>query len=89
MSESVSLVSFNINGTKNKDLTIDELYSKFDIVCFQEHLLTATRVNFLCRSSAHFVFTTNAKSTFGRPSGGLSMYYKTKAQLSVSVMLFL
>jgi hypothetical protein len=31
MSVSVSVVSFNIYGTKNKDLTIDELYSKFDI----------------------------------------------------------
>jgi len=78
MSELVSLVSFNINGTKNKDLTIDELYSKFDIVCFQEHLLTATSVNFLRRSSAHFVFTTNAKSTFGRPSGGLACIIKQK-----------
>ena len=36
MSVSVSVASFNINWTKNKSLTIHELYSKFDIVCFQE-----------------------------------------------------
>ena len=68
---SVSLCSFYINGTKDKDIYLDNLLSKFDIVLFQEHLLPGISMNFLRRSSEHIVFTTNTRRTRGRPSVGL------------------
>ena len=71
----LSLGSFNINGTKDKDHTINEM-SDYDILFLQEYLLPAASVNLLRRSSAHFVFTTDAQRTRGRPSAGLACINK-------------
>ena len=43
----VSIVSYNINGTKDEDDSIDYLLSINDIVCLQEHLLCSSSFNFL------------------------------------------
>ena len=51
-----SIISFNINGTKDKDFVIDELYNDFDLVCLQEHLLTDFSINVFRRSLHHDVF---------------------------------
>ena len=74
----ISICSFNINGTKDKDICIDNLLDTFDVVLFQEHLLPAVSVNFLRRSPGHIVFSTNARRTRGRPSGGLACVLNRK-----------
>ena len=52
----LSFASLNINGTKDKDLLINELLVN-DIVFLQEHLLTKSNVSSLKRSSIHhFLF---------------------------------
>ena len=76
MNPDISIVSFNINGTRGKDFFIDDLYVNYDVVCLQEHLLTAFSENFLRRSSDHVVFVRPAKITRGRPSGGLACVFK-------------
>ena len=63
----VSVCSFNINGTKDKVLSLDEKLANHDVVLLQEHLLPSCSVNFLKRSSQHAVFITNARRTRGRP----------------------
>ena len=50
-----SFASFNINGTKDKDLLINELLVN-DIVFLQEHLLTKSNVSSLKRSSVNHFF---------------------------------
>ena len=72
----VSVCSFNINGTKDKVLSLDEKLANHDVVLLQEHLLPSCSVNFLRRSSQHAVFTTNTRRTRGRPSGGLACIIK-------------
>ena len=59
----LSLCSFNINGTKDNDHTIDQKMSDYDILFLQEYFLPAVSVNSLRRSSAHYVFTANAGRT--------------------------
>ena len=76
---SVSICSFNINGTKDKDGSLNQKMNDFDILFLQEHLLPAISVNSLRRSSHHIVFTTNARKTKGRPSGGLACVIKRLA----------
>ena len=39
MTLQISIISHNINGTKNKDAYIDDLYENFDVICLQETLL--------------------------------------------------
>ena len=51
----LSFASLNINGTKDKDLLINELLVH-DIVFLQEHLLTKSNVSSLKRSSVHHFF---------------------------------
>ena len=72
----VSVCSFNINGTKDKVLSLDEKLANHNVVLLQEHLLPSCSVNFLRQSSQHAVFTTNACCTRGRPSGGLACIIK-------------
>ena len=67
-----SVCSFNINGTKDKDYSINQKMNDFDIVLLQEHLLPAVSVSSLNRSDEHVVYTTSARRTRGRPSGGLA-----------------
>lgn len=67
-----SVCSFNINGTKDKDYSINQKMIDFDIVLLQEHLLPAVSVSSLNRSDEHVVYTTSARRTRGRPSGGLA-----------------
>ena len=89
MSVSVSVMSFNIYGTKNKNLIIDELYNKFDIVCLQEYLLTGTSVYFLSCSANHFTFPANATSTSGRPSGELTCIIRKSSAFYLRHDIFL
>ena len=49
-------ISFNINGTKDKDFVKDELHNDLDSVCLQEHRLTDISSNILRRSHCHDVF---------------------------------
>ena len=56
----VSIVSYNINGTKDKQDSIDYLLSINDIVCLQEHLLCSSSINFLKQSKDHFYFVVSA-----------------------------
>ena len=53
-------VSLNINGTKDKDLLIDELLD-YDIVFLQEHFLTKANTDTLKRSPTHHTFVREAK----------------------------
>ena len=72
----LSFASVNINGTKDKDLLINELLVH-DIVFLQEHLLTKSNVSSLKRSSVHNFFSYEAKKTRGRPSGGLAIFFRS------------
>ena len=74
-----SFVSFNINGTKDKDLLISELLEN-DIVFLQEHLLSKVNVDSLKRSRTHYTFLRAAQKTRGRPSGDLAIYFRHKTQ---------
>jgi exonuclease III len=72
----ISVCSFNINGTKDKVPSLEEKLSRLDVLFLQEHLLPACSVNFLRRNRDHIVFSTNARRTRGRPSGGLACYIR-------------
>ena len=61
-------VSLNINGTKDKDLLIDE-HLDYDIVFLQEHFLTKANTDTLKRSPTLHTLVREAKKTCGRPSG--------------------
>ena len=76
MACSISLLSFNINGNKDKVSVIDKFINDYDIVCLQEHLLSSTGSSFLQRSTSCQLFLINARTTFGRPSGGLACFVK-------------
>ena len=78
----LSFASLNINGTKDKDLLINELLVH-DIVFLQEHLLTKSNVSSLKRSSVHHFFSQEAKQTRGRPSGGLAIFFRSPSKPSV------
>ena len=75
----LSFVSLNINGTKDKDLQIDELLN-FDVVFLQEHLLSKVNTNSLRRSATHDIFIREAKKTRGRPSGGTAIFIRSGYQ---------
>ena len=76
MARSIFLLSFNINGTKDKASLIDEFINDYHIVCLQEHLLSSTSSSFLQRSTSHQLFLINARTNFNRPSGGLACFVK-------------
>ena len=79
----VSIVSYNINGTKDIDDSIDYLISINNIVCQQEHLLCTSSVNFLNQSKDLFHFVVSAGRTRGHPSSGLAcMVNKRLSHLS-------
>ena len=73
-----SICSFNINGTKDKDDSLNQKLSNFDILFLQEHLLPLVSLNSLRRSKEHLVFARSARKTSGRPSGGLACVLKHK-----------
>jgi len=79
----VSIVSYNINGTKDIDDSIDYLISINYIMCLQEHLLCTSSVNFLNQSKDLFHFVVSAGRTRGHPSIGLAcMVNKRLSHLS-------
>ena len=82
MTLQISIILHNIKATKNKDAYIDDLYENFDVICLQETLLTTSSRNFLHRSSVHSVFTSDAVTMRGRPSGGLACIFKKCIDLS-------
>ena len=88
MSASVSVISFNINGSKDTAFITDELYGSYDLVCLQEHLLTTSSLNFLRRSQHHTAFLSPAKVTGGRPSGGLACVFKQDIHLPSPVLFY-
>ena len=89
MSASVSVISFNMNGTKDKDLIIDELIGSYDLVCLQEHLLTASSLNFLRRSQHHTASLSPAKVTGGHRSDGLACVFRRDIHLDLPSTLLL
>ena len=74
-----SLVSLNINSTKDKDLLISELLEN-DIVFLQEYLLSKVNVDILKSFRTHYIFLRAAQKTRGRPSGGRATYFRHKTQ---------
>ena len=78
-------ISFNINGTKDKDFVKDELHNDLDSVCLQDHRLTDISCNILRRSRFHDVFFTAAKATSGRSSGGIACVFKHNTNLTSPV----
>ena len=76
MARSISLLSFNINGTKDKASVIDEFINDYDTVCLQAHLLSSTNSSFLQRSTSHQLFLVNSRRAFGRQSGGRACFVK-------------
>ena len=88
MMQSLSAVSYNINGTRRKEHVIDELACNYDIVCLQEHLLSSANTNLLKRSANHVVFVSAARTTFGRPSGGLACILNRNSVACYSPVLF-
>ena len=73
-----SICSFNINGTKDKDDSLNQKLSNFDILFLQEHLLPLVSLNFLRRSKDCLVLARSARKTSGRSSGGLACLLKQK-----------
>ena len=71
-----TLCSFNINGTKDKDVSLDQKLESFDVLFLQEHLLPLVSLNSLRRSNDHLVFSKTARKTSGRPSGNLACLIK-------------
>ena len=67
MSASVSVILFNINGTKDKGFVIDELYGSYDLVCLQEHLLTASSLKFCALNSASYCIPESSKGYWWLP----------------------
>ena len=59
---------FNINGTKDKDVSIDEKLENFIVLFLQKHLLPLVSLNYQRRSNKHLVFfSKSARKTSGRP----------------------
>ena len=88
MSATVLVITFNINGTKDKDFIIDELYGAYALVCFQEHLLIASSSNFVRHSQHHTAFLSPAKATGGRPFGGLARVFEWDIHLPSTVLFY-
>ena len=65
-------VSLNINGTKDKDLLIDELLD-YNIVFLQEHFLAKANTDALKRSPTHYTFVREAKKRTVDPMGTLQI----------------
>ena len=83
-----SIISlFNINGTKDKDLIIDECYNDFDLVCLQEHCLTDFRINLL-RPNPHLDVFFTSPHPFSRLYGGLACVFKHNPNLDPHVTLY-
>ena len=78
MTLQISIILHNINGTKNEDTSIDDVYENFDVIYLQETLLTTSSRNILHWSFIHSVFTFDAVTTRDRPSGGLPWIKKKK-----------
>ena len=72
----ITICSFNINGTKDKDVALDQKLDYFDISFPQEHLLPLMILNSLHRSNKHLVVSKIGHRTSGRPSGGLACLIK-------------
>ena len=72
----LSVSYFNINGTKDKVLSLDEKLANHELVVLQKHLLPSYSVKFQRRRFQHDVFSTNARGTQGRTFGGLASIIK-------------
>ena len=72
--ETLKIVSWNINGkVLPKHHLLSELCLRFDVVGLQEHFLSSDSRQLLEFTSSHNLFFHHAKSTRGRPSGGLAL----------------
>ena len=69
----------------NRSVFIEDLLSRYDIVCLQEHFATSLSLPLLNLSPNHQVFTVAAKRsrTHGRPSGGLATYVRSSLSTSM------
>ena len=72
----IAKCSFNINGTKDKDVSLDQKLENFDLLVLQEHLPPLVSLNSLRRSNEHLAFFQKYCKTSGRPSGGLACLIK-------------
>ena len=68
----------NINGAREKLDILQIVYGAFDIIFVNEHLLNEDTSTRLITSSDHRYFIYPAKSTGGRPSGGLMITVRKK-----------
>ena len=85
MNRSLKALSLNINGCRNKEKAIDDLLQIYDVMFIQEHMLSGLNTNFLNRSRSHDVFIQPARSTAGRPSGGLAIYARKELSAKPSI----
>jgi len=75
-----AVATWNLNGNiLNRSIFIEDLLSRYDIVCLLEHFATSLSLSLLNLSPNHQVFTVAAKRsrTHGRPSGSLATYVRS------------
>ena len=74
---SIRFLTLDINGGfVQKSSVLDELVSKHDVICLQEHLLSELSISLLDTKEGFTCYATPAKqnSAGGRPSVGLAAY---------------
>lgn len=74
---SIRCLTLNINGWfVQKSSVLDELLSKHDVICLQEHLLSKLSISLLDTKDGFTCYAAPAKqnSAGGRPSGCLVTY---------------
>ena len=84
MLRSTSILSWNINGkVSDKIRILTQLLKEYDIICLQEHFLSADKRELIKISSDCIVFFSPAKITAacGRPSGGLAILTRLPCKL--------
>ena len=84
MLRSTSILSWNINGKVSDKIPIlTQLLKEYDIICLQEHFLSADKRELIKISSDCTVFFSPAKITaaYGRPSGGLAILTRLPCKL--------
>ena len=77
---SVKLLFHKINGAREKLDVLAFTFGLFDIVCIVEHLLNSDNAMRLELSDDHDFFIRPAKTSLGRPSGGLVVAIHKKFQ---------
>ena len=76
MSASISVISFNINGTKDRDFVIDELYGSYDLLFLGafSHCFT---FEFFASKSASYCVPESSKSYWRLPFRWTSLCLQT------------